>query len=77
MQNRALTNECQIVFFEVAGHAPSACQRDASVPDERSTWMGRSRDVCQPGSFTTARLVRRTTSQMVRHIREMVYATRI
>ena len=24
----ALTNECQIVFFEVAGHESSACQRD-------------------------------------------------
>ena len=38
----ALTNECQIVFFEVAGHEPLHVNVTHKYPDEGGKWLGRS-----------------------------------
>ncbi len=74
--DRAVTNDCQIAFFEVAGHAPL----HVNVTHRYLTravrgWAG-------PGSVPTGFVHNRTfgeapANQIVRHIREMVYATRI
>jgi hypothetical protein len=74
--DRALTNECKIVFFEVAGHHPLHVNvTHRYQTKEIRGWAG-------PGAVPTGFVHNRTfdeahTSQMVRQIREMVYATRI
>jgi hypothetical protein len=72
----ALTSDCRIAFFEVAGHAPL----HVNVTHRYLTrsvrgWAG-------PGRVPTGFVHNRTfgeasANRIVRHIREMVYATRI
>jgi len=72
----ALTNECQIVFFEVAGHDPLHVNvTHKYLTKEVSGWAG-------PGRVSTGFVHNRTFGEphprlIARTIREMVYATRI
>jgi hypothetical protein len=37
-----VANNCEVVFFEIAGDGPPSLQRDSSARDEDRHWMGRT-----------------------------------
>jgi len=73
--DRPLTNDCHVVFFEIAGDG----QLHVNVTHQHPTmavrgWAGPAR---LPDGFVHNRRFGDTpTSQMVRHIRDMVFAVR-
>jgi len=74
--DRPLANDCHVVFFEIAGDG----QLHVNVTHEHATigvrgWAGPAR---LPDGFVHNRRFGDTaTSQMIRHIRNMVFAERI
>jgi len=73
---RPLTNDCRVAFFEMADDASLHVNVTHRYPTkEISGWAGPG---AMPEGFVhNRRFGRRSPAQMIRHIRDMVFADRI